>query len=95
MIANSIGMVMFNPAALGLLSDSVPANRQSSAMGLYGGVCENTGIIAGSALGGLIWSAFGPQPAFVMASASCGLAAVICLLLVKDAAAQARKLRTI
>ena len=95
MVLNAIGSVMFNPAALGLLSDSVPPNRQSSAMGLYGGVCENTGIIAGSALGGVIWSAFGPQPAFLMATASCGLAAAICLLLVKDTAAQARKLKPV
>ncbi|MBN2238199.1 MAG: MFS transporter [Dehalococcoidales bacterium] len=82
-IVNSVGMVLFSPAALGLLSDSVPANRQSTAMGFYGGVCENVGILTGSALGGIIWDSFGPQPTFLMGAAASVLGAVLCLALVK------------
>lgn len=83
-IANSLGMVLFSPAALGLFSDSVPMNRQSTAMGIYGGVCENVGIIAGSSLGGFIWSAFGPAPTFYLGAVASALAAAVCIFLVKD-----------
>jgi PPP family 3-phenylpropionic acid transporter len=85
-ILNSIGMVMFSPAALGLLSDSVPPHRQSTAMGFYGGVCENIGIIGGSALGGIIWDIWGPKPTFFMGALTSGLAAIVCLILVKNVA---------
>jgi len=81
-------MAMFNPAALGRLSDSVPLERQSTVMGLYGGVCENTGMIAGSALGGFIWSTMGPEATFLTGSLAAGLGAMICLTLVKSTPSQ-------
>jgi len=68
---------------LGLLSESIPLQKQSTVMGIYGGVCENTGIVAGSALGGFIWSAFGPQATFLMGAISASLGAVICLTLLE------------
>ncbi len=77
-IVNSLGLAMFNPAALGLLSESVPLERQSTAMGLYGGMGENTGIIAGSALGGFVWSAWGPRPTFLIGTIAASLGAIIC-----------------
>jgi len=80
-ILNSLGFAMFNPAALGLFSDSVPLHRQSTAMGIYGGVCENTGLIAGSALGGFIWSSWGPQATFLMGTFSAILGAMLCFAL--------------
>lgn len=83
-IINSIGMVTFSPAAMGLLSDSVPLNRQSTAMGIYGGVCENTGIIAGSALGGFVWSSLGPQATFLMGTIAAALGTLVCFALVRD-----------
>jgi len=82
-ILRSAGMAMFSPAALGLLSDSVPVRRQSTVMGIYGGVCENTGIIAGSALGGVIWSTWGPQMTFITGTVSACLGVVLCLFLVR------------
>ncbi len=82
-IIRSLGMVMFNPAALGLISDAVPLRRQSTAMGIYGGVCENTGIIAGSTLGGFIWSIWGPQATFLTGAVTALLGAVVCFSLVK------------
>ena len=81
---HSVGMVLFGPAALGMLSDSVPLERQSTAMGLYGGVCENGGIIAGSALGGLLWSNWGPQVTFITGAIASGIGAVICFSLVRE-----------
>jgi PPP family 3-phenylpropionic acid transporter len=80
----SIGMVMYSPAALGLLSDSVPKERQSTVMGVYGGVCENTGIIAGSALGGFVWATLGPEIAFFMGGVAGILGAVICIAFVES-----------
>jgi len=85
--ASSLGLTMFSPAALGLLSDSIPLHRQSTAMGVYGGICENTGIIAGSALGGFVWSAWGPQPTFLMGTVAAGLGAVLCFSLIREKAA--------
>ncbi len=58
-ITSSLGLMMFSPAALSLLSASVPLQRQSTAMGVYGGVCENTGIIAGASLGGICLECLG------------------------------------
>jgi len=84
MIVNSIGMALFSPAALGLLSDSVPRNRQSTAMGFYGGICENVGILAGSALGGVFWDTFGPQSTFFSGAFACGLGAILCIVLVRN-----------
>ena len=77
-IISSLGLMMFSPAALGLISASVPLRRQSTAMGLYGGICENTGIVAGAALGGFIWSAWGPRATFLMGTVAASLGAVIC-----------------
>ncbi len=83
-IIRGIGMSMFGPAALALLSDSVPFQRQSTAMGVYGGVGEDTGVIAGSALGGFVWSAWGPRATFLMGTVASSLGAVICLGWVRD-----------
>lgn len=79
----SLGAAMFSPAALGLLSESVPRQRQSTAMGFYG-VSEIIGIIIGSALGGFVWSAWGPRVTFLIGTVATGLSAVICLGLVRD-----------
>lgn len=83
----SLGAAMFSPAALGLLSGSVPRQRQSTAMGFYG-VSEIIGIIVGSALGGFIWSAWGPRVTFLMGTVASGLAAAICFGLVRDKVSQ-------
>ena len=57
-VATNLAMAMFSPAALGLLSENAPFNWRSTAMGLYGGMCKNTGIIAASA--------WGPRPTFLI-----------------------------
>ncbi len=83
-IGQNVGMAMFSPASLGLVSDSVPPQRQSTAMGVYGGLCENTGIIAGSAFGGFIWSAWGPQATFLAGAIAAGFGIVVSLALIKQ-----------
>jgi len=83
-IGQSIGMAMFSPASLGLLSNAVPSQHQGTAMGAYGGLCEDTGIIAGSAFGGLIWSAWGPQATFLAGAIAAGLGVAISLSLIKQ-----------
>lgn len=83
-IAQSVGMAMFSPASMGLMSDSVSPQQQGRAMGFYGGICEDTGIIAGSALGGFIWSIFGPQATFLAGALAAGLGVVISLTRIKE-----------
>lgn len=76
-VVYGLGTVMFTPAVLGLLSEMVPSHQQSTAMGLYGGLGENLGIVVGSALGGFAWSTLGPQPTFLIGALASGLGAVI------------------
>ena len=82
-IGQSVGRTMLSPALLGLLSDSVPSQQQSTVMGVYGGLCEDTGVIAGSAFGGMIWSAWGPQATFLTGAIAAGLGMVVCWVFVK------------
>lgn len=83
-IVNGLGLVMFTPAALGFLSESVPESQQSTAMGIYGGMSENVGLIVGSASGGFLWSALGPQAPFLMSSLAAGIGVVVCLIFVRN-----------
>ena len=83
-VSQSLGMAMFSPASMGLLSDSVPSRRQSTAMGAYGGLCEDPGIIVGSAFGGLIWSAWGPQATFLVGAIAACLGVVVSLAFIKQ-----------
>ena len=85
-ITSGLGMATFSPAALGVISDSVPLKWQSTAMGIYGAFGENIGIIAGASVGGFIWSAWGPQYTFLLGTMTTALGTVICLTLVKDTA---------
>jgi MFS family permease len=64
-VVQSIGSAIFSPAAVALLSDTVPQNWQNTAMGIYG-ACEDMGVVIGSALAGLAWSSIGPQSAFLL-----------------------------
>jgi PPP family 3-phenylpropionic acid transporter len=83
-VIGSIGGAMFSPAAVALLSENVPPQRQSTAMGIYGG-CEDAGMIAGSALGGLVWSALGPTPTFLLiGTTSAVLGAIISFAVLKN-----------
>ena len=83
-IINGIGMAMFEPAALGLISSVIPPNRLSTAMGLYGGIYENTGIVAGSALAGFVWSTWGPRATFLFGAISGIIGTMICLIFVRE-----------
>ena len=83
MVIRSMGMAMFGPAAVALLSDSVPPQRQNTAMGLYG-VFEDIGVIAGSAMGGFAWKGWGPRPTFLIGTVAAGLGAMICFGLIRE-----------
>lgn len=65
MTLQTIGTTLFGPGAVALLSDTVPQNWQNTAMGIYGAF-EDTGVIIGGALGGVIWEALGAQSAFLL-----------------------------
>ena len=83
-ITSGLGRALFNPAALSLLSDSVPSTRQGTAMGIYGGLCQNSGVIAGSALGGFFWGTLGPKQTFLFGTLTSGLGVVISLVFLVD-----------
>ena len=87
-ITSGLGMSTFSPAALGMISDSGSPKRQSTAMGIYGAFGENIGIIAGSSVGGFIWSAWGSQSTFLTSTVVTTLGVVICLALIKDKVAR-------
>lgn len=86
-----IGHDMYCPAALALLSDSVPSERQASAMGIYGGICENTGIMAGAFSGGFVWNIFGPRATFLLGSLVCIIGVIICSTLNTKKILQSKK----
>jgi MFS family permease len=85
---NSIGMAMFEPAALGLISSVIPPKQLSTAMGLYGGIYENTGIVVGSALAGFVWSAWGPRTTFLIGTITGILGTITCLSFVREKKSQ-------
>lgn len=76
-----IGLVTYSPAALTLLSNSVPSERQGSVMGIYGGICENTGIMTGAFSGGFVWNIFGPRETFLLGSLVCIVGVIMCFFL--------------
>jgi len=80
-LTSGIGMAVFSPAALGMVSDTVPLKWQSTAMGLYGAFGENSGIIAGASLGGFIWITLGPHSTFLMGTVATALGAAVCISL--------------
>ena len=85
-IIQSLGNAIFSPAAVALLSDTVPQNWQNTAMGIYGG-CEDIGVVIGSALGGLAWSSIGPQSTFLLVGvASSVLGAGVAFTLLRNKA---------
>jgi len=77
-IVISLSISSFNPAALARVSDSVSLSCQSTAMGLYGGVCENSGIIVGSIIGGFICSNWGVQATFLVGVVAPALGVIVC-----------------
>jgi MFS family permease len=83
-ILNGLGAAAFTPAALGMVSDTVPVNWQGTAMGFYGAFGENIGIIAGGSLSGFIWSAWGPSYTFLVSSGVIASGIVVCTLLIKN-----------
>jgi MFS family permease len=83
-VTQSVGGAVFSPAAVSLLSDTVPLNWQNTAMGIYG-ACEDIGVVAGSALGGLVWSALGPPSTFFLVGMIAAvLGAIVSFTLLRD-----------
>ena len=87
-ITESVGGAIFGPAAVALLSDTVPSYWQNTAMGIYGG-CEDIGVVAGSALGGLVWSSLGPKAAFLLVGMTAAiLGAIVTIALLRNTPAK-------
>ena len=60
----AVGSALVWPAATAWISEAAPQRRHALTMGLFGEF-ENLGVTLGPLGGGLVWSAFGIQSAFV------------------------------
>lgn len=84
MLVQTIGTTIFGPAAVALLSETIPHHWQGTAMGIYGAF-EDIGVVIGSALGGIVWDYLGPQYAFLfLGTTSSVIAAVIAVTMLKN-----------
>ncbi|OGO18046.1 MAG: hypothetical protein A2Z14_02600 [Chloroflexi bacterium RBG_16_48_8] len=79
----SLSFALFGPAAVALLSESVPKNKQGTAIGMYG-VFEDSGMIMGSALGGFLWERWTPLATFLSGSIAAGMGAITSFQLIKE-----------
>ena len=60
----ALGSALVWPAATAWISEAAPQRRHALTMGLFGEF-ENLGVTLGPLSGGLVWSAFGIQSAFI------------------------------
>ena len=72
----AVGSALVWPAATAWISEAAPHRRHALVMGLFGEF-ENFGVTLGPITGGLAWSAFGIQAAFVTYTATSLLVAVV------------------
>lgn len=72
----AVGSALIWPAATAWISESAPHRRHALVMGLFGEF-ENLGVTLGPVAGGLVWSAFGIQAAFVTYAVTSLLVAVV------------------
>jgi len=72
----AIGSALVWPAATAWISEAAPHRRHALVMGLFGEF-ENLGVTLGPITGGLAWSAFGIQAAFVTYTVTALLVAVV------------------
>jgi len=79
----SSSFALFVPAALGLLSETVPNNQQGVAIGMYG-VFEDSGMVAGSAVGGFVWEQWGHVATFLAGSIASVIGALFSFRFLKD-----------
>jgi len=82
----SLSFALFGPAAVALLSESVPKNRQGTAIGIYG-VFEDVGMILGSSLGGYFWERWSPITTFLSGSIAAAIGALASFKLIKEPSA--------
>jgi MFS family permease len=80
-IVHALGMAIFMTSALGILSDVIPPGKLATAMGLYGGIGENVGLVLGSALGGFVWEGLGVSATFYTGAIACAIGILLCIIL--------------
>lgn len=87
----AIGSALVWPAATAWISESAPHRRHALVMGLFGEF-ENLGVTLGPISGGLVWSAFGIQAAFVTYAVISLLVAVVAAMAVAGRTSRADSL---
>jgi len=83
-LTGGLGVALFSPTALGMISDSVPAKRQSTTMGIYVVLGECNGIIAGTSSNRFIWTDSGYQYTVLTTTVAAALKTIIHSVLMKD-----------
>jgi len=74
----SLGVALYQPAALGVLTERIPAGRQGTAIGIYG-LFEDVGWMIGPAAGGMLWDRAGVRAPFVMAAGAVAVGAAMAI----------------
>jgi MFS family permease len=78
-----IGLAMFSAASMAFLSENTSPGKQGTAMGLYGGLGENLGVITGTFIGGFLWDFAGPKM-FLVGALAGFIALLICIVFFKN-----------
>lgn len=82
-IGVGVGEAGCTPAAMSLITDSVPAEKRSSAIAFYG-LGVPIGSLLGMIVGGALYDAYGWRTAFLAVGAPGLLLALIVILLIRD-----------
>lgn len=85
----ALGSALVWPAATAWIAEAAPQRRHALTMGLFGEF-ENLGVTIGPIAGGLVWSSFGIQAAFVAYAAAALVMAVVAALAVSGRAGATR-----
>ena len=76
----SLGVALYQPAALGVLTERIPAGRTGTAVGIYG-LFEDVGWMIGPAGVGMLWEAAGVRAPFAMSAGAVGAGVVMAMFL--------------
>lgn len=77
----ALGSALVWPAATAWIAEAAPQRRHALTMGMFGEF-ENLGVTVGPIAGGLVWSSFGIQSAFVAYAAAALVMAAVAALFV-------------
>lgn len=78
----SLGVALYQPAGLGVLTERIPPGRTGTAVGIYG-LFEDVGWMIGPAVGGALWEAAGVRAPFAMAAGAVAAGVAMAVVLAR------------